>query len=425
MALTRVAARDIRLLALLRGFSFLGDAVALVTLFLRLSHQGRGWLIVALAVAGALPLVALAPVAGFVVDHVRAKPLLTALCIIEGLICAGLGFWHGDAATLTLVALLNCAVAFSAPGYSALVPTLSGEENLARAQGTLQAVQGVALTAGPALGGLLVAATGQSGPLYLDAATFVLAGVGTLALHGDRRPAPRRSRGDGGAERSRHQVSAGARLIVTDHLVRPVVVTVTVIMLSVGALNVVEIFFITRTLHASALYYGLVGTSFGVGSVVGSLAARRLSHAPSALVRTALLNIFVVSVLLGTVGLVERVIYVFPLMALTGLSVGVVNVASSTLFAVRTPEALRGRVFAAIGALFTSAEIGSMVLGGLLLSVVAPRTVYQLAGALSIVTVGIVGPLELRLSRRSSRRLGDHLGGGGPRESDPHDAGVL
>jgi predicted MFS family arabinose efflux permease len=205
-------------------------------------------------------------------------------------------------------------------------------------------------------------------------------------------------------EKTEHELSAGVRLLFHDPLIRPVVVTVTVFMLSLGAVNVAEVFFITRTLHASAFFYGLVGTSFGVGSVVGALASRRLHQDPLALVRNSLIGVALISVLLGSVGLMEHVVYVFPLMTVTGLAVGVVNVAASTLFAVQTPEDLRGRVFAATGAMFTSAEISSMVLGGLLLTLLAPRTIFQLAGVVSTLTVGVVGPLEMRTSLRAHAR---------------------
>lgn len=400
MALTSVQRRDLRLLAGFRGFSFLGDTIALITLYLRVANHGQGWMIAALSIAAALPLVALAPFSGYVVDHVPAKTFLALLCGFEALVCVAIGYWHGDFATISLMALLTCGVAFSLPGYSALVPTLSGEENVAIAQSTIQSVQGVALTAGPAIGGLLVGAIGQSGPLYLDAASFALAGLGTLLLRTDRRPQAKVSH----VEKTEHELSAGVRLLFHDPLIRPVVVTVTVFMLSLGAVNVAEVFFITRTLHASAFFYGLVGTSFGVGSVVGALASRRLHQDPLALVRNSLIGVALISVLLGSVGLMEHVVYVFPLMTVTGLAVGVVNVAASTLFAVQTPEDLRGRVFAATGAMFTSAEISSMVLGGLLLTLLAPRTIFQLAGVVSTLTVGVVGPLEMRTSLRAHAR---------------------
>ncbi|MHB8379959.1 MAG: MFS transporter [Acidimicrobiales bacterium] len=396
MALSALQRRDLRLLASLRGISVLGDAIALVTLYLRVAHGGHGWMIAALSVAGALPIVVLAPLAGHVVDHAPAKALLASLCGAEALVCVGIGFWHGGVATIALMTLLTCGVAFSLPGYSALAPTVSGEENVAMGQSTIQSVQGVALAAGPVFGGLLVGLVGTSIPLYVDAASFALAGLGTLLLQSDRRPTARAT----SLERPERDLGAGIRLILRDPLMRPVVVLVTVIFSGVGALNVVEVFFITRTLHASALLYGVAGASFGGGGVVGALASRHLHQNPRGLMRTSLASIAVISVMLGSVGLVYQVTYIFPLMATSGVAAGVVNVAATTLFALRTPEALRGRVYAAIGAIFTSAEIGSMVLGGVLLSVLAPRTIYLLCGLVCTVAVVVIGPLELRRSGR-------------------------
>jgi predicted MFS family arabinose efflux permease len=286
------------------------------------------------------------------------------------------------------------------PGYSALSPTVTGEENVAIGQSTIQSVQGIAVAAGPAIGGLLVGAAGTSVPLYLDAVSFALAGLGTLFLRSDRRPPENAA----SLEKSKRNLGAGLRIVLSDPLIRPVVVLVTVIMGAVGALNVVEVFFITRTLHASAFFYGLAGASFGGGSVVGALASRRLKQDPVGLMRTSLASIAVISVMLGSVGLVYHVVYVFPLIAVSGVAVGVVNVAATTLFAVRTPEAVRGRVYATIGAVFTSAEIGSMVLGGVLLTALAPRTIYLLAGVITTLAVGVIGPLELRRSRRVHER---------------------
>ena len=251
-----------------------GDSIALVTLYLRVAHGGHGWMIAALSVAAALPLVALAPLAGHVVDRLPAKSFLSALCGFEALACVGMGLFHGDGVTIALMALLTCGVAFSMPGYGALVPTLSGEENVAVAQSSVQSVQGVALTAGPALGGLLV---GRDGPELAP-----LRRRDQLRARRGRDDAPGQRPDDltHPTTRRRNVTSGrGCDSIFTHPLLRPVMVTVTVFMLSLGAVNVAEVFFITRTLHASALFYALVGTSFGLGSVAGSLASRRLPQA--------------------------------------------------------------------------------------------------------------------------------------------------
>ena len=70
---SRAQRHDVRLIALLRGASLLGDAVALVALYLRVAPLGHSWAIAALAIASSAPLVAFAPLAGYVIDRLPAQ----------------------------------------------------------------------------------------------------------------------------------------------------------------------------------------------------------------------------------------------------------------------------------------------------------------------------------------------------------------
>ena len=91
--------------------------------------------------------------------------------------------------------------------------------------------------------------------------------------------------------------------------------------------------------------------------------------------------------------------YLYPILVVMGIAVGVVNVASTTLMTVRTPEAQRGRMFSASNAAFTSAEILGTVFGGLILTLVAPRTVFQIAGVVTTIVALVFGPVALRATR--------------------------
>jgi MFS family permease len=145
VSLTRVTfssvqKRDLTLVAILRGVSYLGDAIALIALYLRLSHGSRArWSIASLSIAASLALVLLSPISGFIVDDTPVKRLLMILCLCEGVVCEGIGVWPGRV-TIALMALLSCFVAFSFPGCSVLVPEIAGEENLAAANSTMQSV---------------------------------------------------------------------------------------------------------------------------------------------------------------------------------------------------------------------------------------------------------------------------------------------
>jgi MFS family permease len=391
-----VQKRDLTLVAILRGVSYLGDAIALVALYLRLAHGAHAsWAIASLSVAAALPLVVLSPISGFIIDHTPVKRLLVILCLFEGVVCIGIGLWHGRVVTIGLMALLSCFVAFSFPGYSALVPTIAGEDNLTAANSTMQSVQGIAAVAGPGLGGLLVGLLGQSWPLYFDAISFGLGALGTMMLVTDRRPHP-------GAERPKkgeRDLGAGMRILFKDGVLRPLVITFVVFLLSLVMINVAEVFFITKTLHSSALMYGLVGASFGVGNVVGAVASSKLKQDDVALAKASLVALIVVSIFVGLIGLVEHVGYLYPILVVMGIAVGLLNVAFTTLMTVRTPEAQRGRMFAASNAAFTSAEILGTVFGGLILTLVAPRTVFQIAGVATTIVALLFGPIALRATR--------------------------
>jgi MFS family permease len=391
-----VQRRDLTLVAILRGVSYLGDAIALIALYLRLAHGAdASWAIASLSVAASLPLVVLSPISGFIIDHTPVKRLLVILCFFEGVVCIGIGLWHGRIVTIGLMALLSCFVAFSFPGYSALVPTIAGEENLTAANSTMQSVQGIAAVAGPGLGGLLVGLLGQSWPLYVDALSFALGAIGTWFLVTDRRPDPGLER----PKRGERDLGAGMRILFGDRVLRPIVITFVVFLLALVMINVAEVFFITKTLLSSALMYGLVGASFGAGNIAGAVAASRLKQDDVALARASLASLIVVSVLVGLIGLVEHVGYLYPILVVMGIAVGVVNVASTTLMTVRTPEAQRGRMFSASNAAFTSAEILGTVFGGLILTLVAPRTVFQIAGVVTTIVALVFGPVALRATR--------------------------
>lgn len=388
-----VMRRDVNLLAVFRGVSFVGDGLALVALYLRVAPVGHAWAIAALAIASSLPLVLLSPLAGLVVDRVRAKPFLVGLGLGEALVCAGLGYWHSVAMTVALIFALNVLVAFSMPGYSVLVVAITGTEHITRAQGALQGAQGLASILGPILGGLLVGLTGQSWPLYLDAVSFALGAMGTLLIHHDRRPeyAPRQG--------ARHEMMAGIVLVAHDALLRPVVLNVSIFLLTLGTVNVAEVFYVTVTFHASALAYGLIGAAFGLGTIGGAIGASRWKGGEVFMTQALTYAVVLVGIFITAIGLVRTVEEIYPFMVLAGVAVGVANVAATTLFALRSPEHLRGRVFAAAGATTTSAQIGATIMGGAILSVIAPRTVYLWGGGIATVTAVLFGGLAIRASR--------------------------
>ena len=392
--LTGAQRRDVTLLAIFRGISFLGDGLALVALYLRVAPEGHAWAVAALGIAAMAPVALLAPLAGHVVDRVRAKALLVTLGLVEALVSVGLGYWHALATTIVLVVVLNVSISFSMPGYSALLPAIVGDEHINHAMGTLQAVQGLAYVAGPMLGGLLVGWTGQSVPLYVDAVSFALGTIGTALLSADRRPTPH-------AEGADRRMTAGLRHVFTDTVLAPVVLDFFVFLLALGMVNVAEVFFVIKTLHGTPLDYGALGAAFSVGTIAGSLVGRRLSQDLYAMTRLLLGNVVAAGLSVTAVSYVATVTQIYPLMLVAGVTVGVINVIAMSLMTLRTAEALRGRTFAAVNAVTQSAQVGAYLLGGLALSAYTPRAVYRFGGAAATVAAVVFGLIALRGAART------------------------
>jgi MFS family permease len=339
--------------------------------------------------------VLLIPVAGLVVDRVRAKALLPPIMLAEGVVAVGLGYFTSEWATVGLVALLGVGVAFSQPGYSAMVPALVGDDNVPRAQGTLQAYQGVAGIAGPAAGGLLVGALGTSWPLYVDALTFAVCAIGTLFVRGDRVPTHVHDASGGG------DVLAGVRLLFADAMLRPVTAEVMVFILAIGVVNIASVFLIVRVMDAGSYAYGIFQATYGVGMIVGALLAGRRPPDAASHVRLVFGGLAVLGAAFAVVGVTPTVWWALAPMVIGGVAEGVVNTSAMVIYTLRTPEGLRGRVFAAISAVFTSMQVVSVGLGAGLLPIVSARVLFVAGGCLALLSVLIFGPSAARATRRA------------------------
>jgi sugar phosphate permease len=140
-----------------------------------------------------------------------------------------------------------------------------------------------------------------------------------------------------------------------------------------------EPFFVTDVLGAGSLAYGLLLTSWTLGMAAGSAGlAHRIN--PAQLAAGALAAVILQG--LGIAGGALSAVLWMALIAFTfgGVAHGVKNVLLRTLIHERAPEALRGRVFAAYNGARNGAELGALVLGGVVVGAFGARTALLAAG---------------------------------------------
>jgi MFS family permease len=380
-----------------RGISFLGDEVALLTMAFRAKAELGHFGVAAILIAGALPMLLLAPFAGLLVDRVRTRPLLIAVTVAEAGLCVALAY-APSALFLPLIALLACGTAVSAPAWQALVPTLVDESMLSGAMGLLQSLQAIAGIAGPFVGGILVATYGFHVPLLVDAASFLVLAAIPVALGVDRVPT-----GAQGAQRMRTEAFAGIRLIWESPMLRSLTALVVFFILAIGAINVVEIYFITTALHAGARGYGLLGASMGTGMLVTAALSGKLSRRfprPERLFAAGCVGLSVGIILFG---LTTELWEASALLLFVGAANALVNVNAMVLLTTNSTDEIRGRVFSAINGTASAAQILALSIGGALLFAFAPRPIILAGGLASVVALALTVRPVLRGGRAPAR----------------------
>jgi MFS family permease len=388
---------DLRLLAGAAGLSALGDFMAIFPLILHVQQRtGSAFAVSALIFALWGPVVLAAGWAGAIVDRFENRRILIAVSLVQAAVVAGMlagvdSLW----ALLPLMALLGCGVALSQPAEFALVPAAAGPDiDPARANGLMETARAVGFTAGPVVGGALGAAGLLWLALALNALSFlVVAGAADL-LRARRRPD--RTEAPGNTVRARDGFVFLVRRRDLAITLGGAVAALLVFSMSATA----EPFFVTDVLGAGSLAYGLLLTSWTLGMAAGSAGlAHRVTGtqlAAGALVAVILQGFGIAGGALSTVLWMALIGFTFG-----GVAHGVKNVLLRTLIHEQAPEALRGRVFAAYNGARNGAELGALVLGGVVVGALGARAALLAAG-LGPAAIGAACLLLLVTRRRAA-----------------------
>jgi MFS family permease len=383
---------DVYLAAGARGVSACGDFLAATALALALQQAGAGGMAVSgLLLAAALPLAVLAPVTGRIADRVDSRTLLIVAGFGQAAVCAALAFAEQPAVIIALVAVLATGLAVTQPTLAALLPAMVRREDLAKASGINQTAGLIGILIAPALAGVLVGQFGVRVPLLLDAVTYLSLVVAGLLIRTRRSPAGRPAAA----------VTVSWRLR-DDRLVAVMVGAIAAVVAGVGAINVIEVFFIRATLGASTTMFGLVSAAWTGGMLAGALLfgrlGRRWTHA-GRLVRISLLLAGATCAVVVAGAGVGHALLLVPLWFAGGICNGGINVFTNVVMAERVPAAARGRAFAAMGAAIQGAGMVGYLVGGPLVDHFAPRPLVAAAGLAGLVAVAVCLPVVWRAGR--------------------------
>ena len=340
-----------------------------------------------LGVVGFLPFILFALPAGVWVDRLRRRPILIAgdgaravlLAAIPILWAAGaLRMWH----LLVLQFVIGIFTVFFDVAYQSYLPALVDREQLVDGNAKLQVTVSTAQVTGPGLSGVLIAAVTAPYAIAIDVASFV---VSTLFVLRIRRPEVLPERELGAPKpRMLPELKEGLAYVVRHPYLRAIAACTGSSNFFGSIAFTIFLLYAVRVLHMSSFLVGLVFALFGVGAIVGSLAANRVQQAIGvgpAIVTPAVL--FSVATL--TYPLAPKSFPV-PVLALGSLLFGyggvAYNITQVSLRQAITPERLQGRMNASMRwIVWGTLPLGQLAGGAL-------ATAYSLKAALWVGAIG-------------------------------------
>lgn len=355
-----------------------------------------------------------APLAGVLVDRLRRRRLMVvadvgrtaAIAVLPIAHHAGhLSIWLvGGVGALTGIGnvLFNAA-------YQSHLPRFVGRERIVGANATIAMTVSLAEIAGFASAGWLVHLLGAPNALLVDAVSFVVSAACILAIPGAepaRPPRPARRRRTDGTPRFA-EVTAGARHIAREPVLRVLVGTAAVYDIAVAMIGVTYLLYLANDVGFDE---GVLGTIFAIGGIT-SLIGARVAHRAERAGRMG--RVFAFAGLVRTVGTAAM-----PAAGSTGASgVGLLvanqvvtdpawmlqEIAEASIRQARSPDEIAGRISAAHQLTGTCGRLLGTVAAGVIAQVWSPRVALWTASSLCLAAslLLIASPIR-RLTRAAA-----------------------
>ncbi|MBI5338235.1 MAG: tetracycline efflux MFS transporter Tet(V) [Mycolicibacterium rufum] len=337
-------------------------------------------------------LVAFVLVGGLAADRLPQRAIIIVVEAVNTAVVstvAVLGFvgalqiWHLAVAA----GALGVAAAFFFPAYSALLPKILPAEQLLAANGVEGVVRPVfQRAAGPAIAGLLVAATFPAVGAVTVAALFA---VGLVLLLATRPAAKPGAAETVPSQRLLRDLREGFDFVWrTPWLLWTLLFASIFVLVVLGPIEVLLPFVVADRFADGERTYGFVLAFFGIGSALGALAvsSRRL---PRRYLSVMMVMWSVGSVPLAVVGVTSS----FPVMALATFVIGVTDGAGmviwGTLLQRRVPSDMLGRVSSLDFFVSLAFMPVSFAIVGPLSKVVSMQTIFLTAGLVPLVLAAV------------------------------------
>lgn len=372
--------------------SSFGDALTNLALLITAQRlTGSTAAVATTAVAVALPQLLFGVFAGVLVDRWDRKRVMIASDLARAFLV--LGFLAVSSADrmwlLYVVAFVQASIGtLDNPARSSVVPQIVGTDDLLAANSFFQSTMIIVGVAGTATAGVIAGVFDTLAPAFIvDAASFAVSAALVTRIAIEGRPA-RSATAESQASGMWSELRGGIRLITSSPMLRTVVITAGVVMLGLGAVNVLLVPFIVDDLAVPETWFGLLEaaqvTSMVLAGGLVAAAARRIRPG-----RLLVVGLTGVALVVAAMSLAQSVWHMIGLLFAVGWFVTPTQAAISTIVQTEVPLEALGRVSSSLGTISTTAQVASMALSGVAAAAFGLRSVFVMAGLIVLVAAAV------------------------------------
>jgi len=332
----------------------------------------------------------LAPLLGVGIDRVRRKPLLVWGHVASGVLVLPLVLVRGEGQVWiiwSVAAVYGVSFIVLPAALNGLLKELLPEDLLVDANASLQTTKESFRLFGPLIGALLFTWLGGWAVAVLDAASFFAAAlvISSLVV---REEAPEHE--------ETHfwtQLTAGIRHLAGDRVLKHVLIGFAMCILVLGFTES-AIYALLDAFDRPPTFVSVIVSVQGVGAVAGGLASsavvKRIGETGSCVVGLVALVVGLV-----VIAWTDSMVIVCLSAAVFGAALPVITVALMTLIQRRTPQAIMGRVSAAVEVVMTTPQAVSLAVGAVLVVVLGYREIFAIMGVVTALAAAYLA-LALR-----------------------------
>ncbi|RPJ47239.1 MAG: MFS transporter [Betaproteobacteria bacterium] len=401
--------RNFRLFLAGQIFALIGYWIQIVAqswLLYRLT--GSATLLGVLAFASSLPILLLAPVAGWWADRCNLHRTMFATQVLEllqAVILATLALtgilqpWH----IIALAMMMGILVAIELPiRHAYLLELVDGKEDLPNAIALTSLMANSGRMVGPALAGVLIGVLSEAHCFLINAFTYIAVVISFLLIRVRTQP----------REPSTQPLLAGLRegFAYAWNLlpIRALLLTLSVVALLAAPYSTLMPVMVREVFHGNADLMGFLMSASGGGAICGTLYLASRKNARG-LVRLIIIAVLAAGTALALFAHAPSVWIALPLLSVVGFGILVTSVSVNTILQTIVDDDKRGRVMS----LYTAAFLGVMPFGaltaGALADLIGPRATLTLGG-LCCVTAALFLARNRHRLREQIRPIYEKLG---------------